>query len=179
MLAFSGDRSAMNPTTLPAENPPMPKCPQCSKQLREITRRCPSCQADLDLLFDYVGQLQGGLQRAENLTKAGELGQAVWAYLEVLEVDPDNAAARKQVSQVATAVRQFDLVMPGPRWARGLDPFPPRQPAGLSWIHWSLLAGSVVLAFVLGFALARVEWSGPPDDANPPPRLPKNDALGG
>ena len=43
----------------------MPKCPQCTKPLRDISRRCPSCQADLDLLVDYVSHLQGGLQRAE------------------------------------------------------------------------------------------------------------------
>src|SRR5262249_36230041 len=91
----------------------MPSCPQCNKPLRELVRRCPSCQADLDLLVDYVSHLQGGLERAENLTRAGELGQAVWAYLEVLEVDPDNAPAKRQVGQVAAAVRQFDSLSPG------------------------------------------------------------------
>src|SRR5471030_3064494 len=90
----------------------MPNCPQCTKPLREFTRRCQSCQADLDLLVDYVSHLQGGLQRAENLTKAGELGQAIWAYLEVLEVDPDNPQARKQIGMVVTAVRQFDTIIP-------------------------------------------------------------------
>ena len=67
----------------------MPQCPQCKKPLRELVRRCPSCQADLDLLVDYVSHLNGGLERAENLTRAGELGQAFWAYMEILEVDPD------------------------------------------------------------------------------------------
>src|SRR5215212_11656884 len=100
----------------------MPKCPQCSKTLRDLARRCPSCQADLDLLVDYVSHLQGGLQRAENLTRAGELGEAVWAYLEVLETDPDNPQARKQISQVVTAVRQFATVIPGRRWPTGLPP---------------------------------------------------------
>src|SRR5437016_3993447 len=100
----------------------MPQCPQCQKPLRELVRRCPSCQADLDLLVDYVSHLQGGLERAEHLTRAGELGQAVWAYLEVLEVDPDNATARRQVTQVATAVRQFDYAVPGRRWANNLPP---------------------------------------------------------
>jgi len=80
----------------------------CSKDLAQLARRCPTCKADLDLLVDYAGFMQGGLERAENLTRAGELGEAVWAYLEVLSVDPDNAAARKQVSKVVTAVRQFD-----------------------------------------------------------------------
>src|SRR6202048_2500587 len=105
----------------------MPQCPQCNKPLRELVRRCPSCQADLDLLVDYVSHLRGGLERAQDLTKAGELGQAVWAYLEVLEVDPDNSAAKKQVAQVATAVRQFDFTAPGRRWAQGLDPYPKKS----------------------------------------------------
>ncbi len=35
----------------------MPACPQCTKPLAELTRRCPSCMADLDLLVEYVSQL--------------------------------------------------------------------------------------------------------------------------
>ena len=45
----------------------MPSCPQCTKPLAELTRHCPSCKADLDLLVDYVRQLGGGLKRAELL----------------------------------------------------------------------------------------------------------------
>src|SRR5436190_18816662 len=86
----------------------MPTCPQCTKPLRELSRRCPSCQADLDLLVDFVSHLKGGLQRAENLTRAGELGQAIWAYLEVLDTEPDNGPARRQIAQVATAGSRFD-----------------------------------------------------------------------
>ncbi len=86
----------------------MPKCPMCSKKLEGYVRRCPSCKAELDLLVDYVSYLQGGLVRADGLTRSGELGQAVWAYLEILEVDPENPEARRQVGSVATAVRQFD-----------------------------------------------------------------------
>src|SRR6185295_10881949 len=100
----------------------MPQCPQCTKPLAELTRQCPSCRADLELLVDYVNGLQSSLERAQQLTRAGELGAAVWAYLEVLEVDPDNAAAKRQVGQVATAVRQFDKTAPGRRWAQGLPP---------------------------------------------------------
>jgi len=137
----------------------MPNCPQCTKPLREITRRCPSCQADLDLLVDYVSHLQGGLERAENLVKAGDLGQAVWAYLEVLEVDPDNPTARKQVSQVVTAVRQFDTVMPGRRWANGLPPQLPKAPR--PWWHWAVFAGFVVLAFGFGYAISNIEIEWP------------------
>src|SRR3954453_4856372 len=98
----------------------MPTCPQCNKTLRELVRRCPTCQADLDLLVDYVSHLNGGLQRAENLAKAGELGEAVWAYLEVLETDPDNGPARQQVGRVVAAVRKFDLSTPARRVALGL-----------------------------------------------------------
>jgi hypothetical protein len=68
------------------------------------------------LLVNYVENLQDGLVRADALTKQGELGEAVWAYLEVLEVDPDNATARRQVGQVVTAVRQFDRAAPGRKW---------------------------------------------------------------
>ena len=141
----------------------MPRCPQCNKNLVEITPRCPTCQADLSLLVDYVSNLQGGLERAENLTRAGELGQAVWAYLEVLEVDPDNPAARKQVGQVATAVRQFDLTIPGRRWAQGLGPLSDegRLPG---WIRNVLILVILVLVFCLGFFLGgnSIEDNGPP-----------------
>lgn len=86
----------------------MPKCPMCSKELVHLSRRCPTCKADLDLLVDYTSYLQGGIERAENLTRGGDLGEAIWAYLEVLQIDPDNPEARKQVGKVTTAVRQFD-----------------------------------------------------------------------
>jgi hypothetical protein len=148
--------------------PAMPKCPQCTKPLREFTRRCPSCQADLDLLVDYVSHLQGGLERAENLVKAGDLGQAVWAYLEVLEVDPDNPTARRQVSQVVTAVRQFDTVMPGRRWSNGLPPQLPKTPR--PWWHWAIFFGAVVLALGIGFGLAHVEFELPSLPEMPQPK---------
>ena len=134
----------------------MVKCPQCTKPLREMTRRCPSCQADLDLLVDYVSHLQGGLQRADNLTRAGELGQAIWAYLEVLEVDPDNPQARKQISQVITAVRQFDSIIPGRRWAHGLSPKLPRAPRP-AW-HWLALTAAILVAFGVGYALPYIDF---------------------
>jgi predicted amidophosphoribosyltransferase len=55
----------------------MAACPQCSKPLRELSRRCPSCQADLDLLVDFVSHLQGGIQRAENLTTRRRVGRSL------------------------------------------------------------------------------------------------------
>ena len=126
----------------------MPKCPQCSKPLREFSRRCPSCQADLDLLVDFMSNLQGGLGRAETFTRDGELGKAFWAYLEVLETDPDNTAARKQIGQVVTAVRQFDRVTPGRRWISGSEPgvFQP-------WLFLGMSTILIVLAFSIGYIL--------------------------
>jgi hypothetical protein len=91
-------------------------CPMCKKRLRGLEKECLNCKADVSLLVSYVENLREGLVRAESFTRAGKLGEAVWAYLEVLEVDPDNATARKQVGSVATAVRQFDETAPGRRW---------------------------------------------------------------
>ena len=96
-------------------------CPMCKKRLNGLEKECTKCQTDVSLLVDYVENLQDGLVRADALTKQGELGEAVWAYLEVLEVDPDNATARRQVGQVATAVRQFDNNAPGRRWLQLLQ----------------------------------------------------------
>ena len=154
----------------------MPSCPQCTKPLREFTRRCPTCQADLDLLVDYVSHLQGGLDRAEGLTKAGELGQAIWAYLEVLEVDPDNPQARKQIGQVVTAVRQFDNVMPGRRWSNNLPPLAP--PADRPWWHWAIVASAILLAFAAGFLIAKFPVELPDIPANTPQFKPHDRQLG-
>ena len=153
----------------------MLQCPQCTKPLRELVRRCPSCQADLDLLVDYVSHLQGGLERAANLVRAGELGQAVWAYLEVLEVDPDNAAARRQVTQVATAVRQFDYSVPGRRWAQNLPPLPPTREGVPAWLRWALIGTAVVLAFSAGFVLGQypIDWDA--IKVTPEPIVPRHD----
>src|SRR5437879_6184293 len=96
-------------------------CPMCKKEVAEHALTCPRCRADLSILVDYVSHLQGGLVRAEDLTRQGELGDAVWAYLDVLEVDPDNVQARQQVGKVATAVRQFDRAAIGRRWLKRLQ----------------------------------------------------------
>jgi len=95
-------------------------CPMCKKVLPDQVQQCPRCGTDLSLLNDYVSHLHDGLARAETLTRQGELGEAVWAYLEVLEVDPGNATARRQVGKVATAVRNFDKCAPGRRWLERL-----------------------------------------------------------
>jgi hypothetical protein len=107
----------------------------------------------LSLLVDYADQLDNALARAEEWTRAGALGKAVWAYLEVLEVDPDHARARAQVAQVATAVRVFDQVAPGRRWRdriQGLH----RAPAegGMpGWLKATLLLLLVAAALILGY----------------------------
>jgi hypothetical protein len=156
----------------------MPNCPQCTKPLREFTRRCQSCQADLDLLVDYVSHLQGGLQRAENLTKAGELGQAIWAYLEVLEVDPDNPIARKQIGEIITAVRTFDTTMPGRRYALGLPPQLPKAPR--PWWHFAAAGVLGLVAFIVGNIAARTPSPFQPPDPNAPKVAPpeKDNQIG-
>jgi hypothetical protein len=161
----------------------MPKCPQCGKPLREFSRRCPSCQADLDLLVDYVSSLQTGLDQAEQLTRSGELGKAFWAYLEVLEVDPDNLAARQQIGQVVTAVRQFDRIAPGRRWLHGSDQASPVQ----AWLLLALAGVLIVLAFTVGYILGYYAPTAvtPPTDQpavpkklDPLDKLPNHDRLG-
>src|SRR5262249_8582620 len=144
----------------------------------DLTPRCPSCQADLGLLLDYVSHLSGGLERAENLTRAGELGQAVWAYLEVLEVDPDNVAARRQVAQGATAVRQFDVTAPGRRWAHGLDPYPKKSGALAAWAKSAVLTVLLVLVFGIGYIVGSYEGDTSPDAPPGAPRE-KDNTLGG
>src|SRR5262245_44045690 len=151
----------------------MPRCPQCTKNLAELARKCPYCMAELDLLLDYVGELQSGLERADRFTRAGELAQAVWAYLQVLEVDPDNAVARRQVGMVATAVRQFDRVAPGRRWLRRV-----RDEAGLpvedgEGGRWLKTAAVVVLAAVAAFVLGYFLGTQPvPDSPGKDPTRP-------
>jgi hypothetical protein len=131
--------------------------------------------ADLDLLVDYVNHLQKGLDQAEQLTRAGELGQAVWAYLAVLEVDPDNLTARRQVGQVATAVRQFDRAAPGRRWLSQLRAgMRPEGEEGVAaaWLRVGLVVLLMLAAFALGFSLAtRSETEGPTSPRDPPPQL--------
>jgi hypothetical protein len=83
-------------------------CPMCKKELAPAANPCPRCRADLSLLVEFMSNLDEHLNKAEAALKAGELGDAVWAYLNVLETDPEHAVARKQVNKVATAVRQFD-----------------------------------------------------------------------
>lgn len=154
----------------------MPACPMCNKPLRELTRKCPSCQADLDLLVDYGSFLSGGLQRAENLVKAGDLPQAIWAYLEVLEVDPDNPAARKQIGQIVTAVRQFDQQSPLRRMGHPSDNGAAEKKALNPQTVRTLAFGIVIavvftLGLLFGFMLSnpRPTTDDPPD--KPPPAL--------
>ncbi len=136
-------------------------CPMCKKSVRLDSRECPTCRTDLSLLVEYVDHLEDGLAKAERLTRAGRLGEAVWAYLSVLEVDPDNAEARRQVGQVAAAVRQFDRIAVGRRW---LDKMRRRA----HFRHWAESWGRggqgnlwVVLALGLALALAAlaVGWA--------------------
>jgi hypothetical protein len=140
--------------------------------------------AELDLLLDYVSELQSGLERAERHTRAGELAQAMWAYLQVLEVDPDNAVARRQVGLVATAVRQFDRVAPGRRWLRKVRDetgLPVEDDEGSGWPKFVALGMvAVIVAFLLGFFLGSQPTSEEPvPNPNPSPQLTRpNNTLG-
>ena len=141
-------------------------CPMCKKKLPGMDKKCANCKTDVSLLVDYVENFRDGLKRAEQLTKKGELGDAVWEYLEVLEVDPDNTLAHRQVGKVATAVRQFDHTAPGRRWQKKLK----RQTAfrrlmanwssdgdGNSWLSGAFWFVAVVAALVIGFFIG--QWT--------------------
>ena len=155
----------------------MIKCPMCRELLPDDARKCRKCQTDLALLADYVSHLRDGISQAESLTKAGQLGDAVWAYLSVLEVDPDNATARRQVGKVATAVRQFDQTSPGRRWMktlrkegrwrRMLASWQENESTGtLGWLFLFLLYfGSVVGAYWWGVHVGKMPV---PETETPP-----------
>jgi hypothetical protein len=148
----------------------------CKQRLVGLEKECSRCHTDVSLLVDYVENLQDGLVRADALTRQGELGEAVWAYLEVLEVDPDNATARRQVGQVVTAVRQFDQAAPGRRWFNKIR----RQTRfrrlaagvkevgsdGASWLNGLVLFAVVLAAMVCGYMLG-IQGTPKPDSASP------------
>jgi hypothetical protein len=151
-------------------------CPMCKKKLRGLEKECLNCRTDVSLLVNYVEDLRDGLSHAEALTRVGELGEAVWAYLAVLEVDPDNAAARRQVGKVATAVRQFDQTATGRRWLKQLR----KQTRFRRWMaSWnqegesaSLLNGLLWFmlifgALMVGYAIG-LRTSKPPESSGPP-----------
>ena len=159
-------------------------CPMCKKKLRGLEKECLNCRTDVSLLVNYVEDLRDGVARAEALTRDGQLGEAVWAYLAVLEVDPDNAAARRQVGKVATAVRQFDQTAPGRRWMTKLR----KQTRFRRWMAgWSqegdstgLLSG--VLWFLLIFGALMIGYfigvrSVTPQPDNAPPDTKKVEKL--
>jgi hypothetical protein len=128
--------------------------PSCQKELPALSRTCRHCKADLSLLVDYTENLQDALDRADYATRAGKLGEAVWAYLEVLEVDPDNVAARRQVGQVATAVRQFDRAAPGRRWLSRLRDealYTGERDVVAGWLKVAAVALLVLAAFLFGY----------------------------
>jgi hypothetical protein len=143
-------------------------CPMCKKEVAESASACPRCRTDLSILKTYLGDLESGLERAQSLTRAGELGEAVFAYLEVLEVDPDNEQARKQVGRVASAVRQFDRVAVGRRWLRWVQ----RRAHLHHWLRslrarvpnsWRLaqMLLLVTIGFILGYLLGSLSATTP------------------
>jgi hypothetical protein len=66
----------------------------------------------------------------------------------VLEVDPDNATARRQVGKVVTAVRQFDQTAPGRRWAKAVH----KEGRYRRWLA-SMEEGESSLSGILSWAL--------------------------
>jgi hypothetical protein len=123
----------------------------CKKPVPDIARHCPRCSTDLSLLTDFIGNLRTSLDKAQALTRDGRLGDAVWAYLEVLEVDPENLTAREQVGRVVTAVRQFDRAAPGQRWLERLR----RQARFRRWLEtWQQRRPLRLAAYILAAVLA-------------------------
>ena len=155
-------------------------CPMCKQRLRGLEKECTRCHTDVSLLVNYVENLQDGLVRADALTKQGELGEAVWAYLEVLEIDPDNATARRQVGQVVTAVRQFDQAAPGRRWFNRIRretrfrrwAAAAREAKGdgsgvLQGAFWfAIIFCALICGYVMGLQGVRMEAGGPASPAD-------------
>jgi hypothetical protein len=162
--------------------PTMLTCPMCKKRLRGLEKECANCRTDVSLLVNYVDNLREGLDRAEALTRAGELGEAVWEYLGVLEIDPDNTTARRQVGRVATAVRQFDNTAPGRRWFNRIRKqtrfrrWAARAQEGegagaLSGLLWFLLVfGALLIGYYLG---VRSNNTSPAPDTSPSNEKPE------
>ena len=80
-------------------------CPVCKKPLADPAPQCPRCRADLSVLADIMKDVRTLLDKAAAQARDGQLGAAVRAYLDVLDVDPANAAARAALGDVITAVR--------------------------------------------------------------------------
>jgi hypothetical protein len=131
-------------------------CPMCKKSLRTMARECPSCRTDLSLLVDFHENQDDSLKRAEERTRSGDLGEAIWAYLEVLEVDPDNPTARKQVGRVVRAIRQFDQIA-YKRWRQRQRkqarsrPWIEEIPINLSWLRIGMLVLLLAAILFVGF----------------------------
>jgi len=76
----------------------------------------------------------------------------MWAYLEVLEVDPETPRPSARSGKVATAVRQFDRNRTRRRWAQGLPPTPDGDETSLiAWLRRAAIVVAILVAFVAGF----------------------------
>lgn len=145
-------------------------CPMCKKELADDTATCPRCRADLSLLVGHQTFLKEGLSRADEWTRKGDLAEAVWAYLEVLEAEPFEPTARRQVGRVAAAVRHFDrlsaLRYGGPRGAGGWLGLLVVLVAGLG-----LLLGGFVVGVEVGRRAPTPPPPNRPAEQNPEPEV--------
>ncbi len=125
-------------------------CPMCKNSVDAVEAHCPRCQADLSLLCSFRDCVGEGLARADACLRNGALDGAVWAYLDVLEVDPDNPVARQQVAQVVTTIRHFDRVAPSRRWLKRIH----RKERNARWVEIAqkVLACIALLAAIGGVA---------------------------
>src|SRR5437588_11912952 len=80
-------------------------CPACQNELAEPAAACPRCRADLTLLSAYARDVQALVDRGDALRQDGQLAPAVQAYLDALDLDPANAAARAALGPVLRALR--------------------------------------------------------------------------
>ena len=115
------------------------RCPQCKTDLEGQPAQCPRCKADLSILADTLSRVEQLRARAEESRRAGAMGAAVEAYLEMLELDPTDAEAQAAVGQTLRAMRTVLRLEAKPH----------------SMLAWWIITGLVAAtAFFLGHFLA-------------------------
>ncbi len=118
------------------------RCPQCKTELTARPAQCPRCKADLSLLADLIGQVESLRARATQAKSAGQIGPAIEAYLQMLEIDPTDAEAKEAVGQSVRAIRT--VLKLEPHWL-----------TGISWLLAMVIATSVLLGYYAALVLTR------------------------